>query len=204
VQPKLRSVLERELPRSWEAEVKLGALRTQARDFAIACALALVGGVIAIAADPRLALALAATAVATLALSGRSIWRRRELLQMLLTDRDAYSIDAVRRQATRFATPSRRQRLGTWLRTLVAVADGQEPPPSATVRAIDERVRQRRERLLHLADAVENDIRNIHPASIALLHQVLTRPGLSPLYNPGLEEDLLDLALHRVEAGIEQ
>jgi hypothetical protein len=90
------------------------------------------------------------------------------------------------------------------LRTLVAVADGQEPPPSATVRAIDERVRQRRERLLHLADAVENDIRNIHPASIALLHQVLTRPGLSPLYNPGLEEDLLDLALHRVEAGIEQ
>jgi hypothetical protein len=204
VQPKLRSVLERELPRSQEAERKLGALRTQARDFAVAGVLALVAGIIAIAADARLALALVATAVATLILSGRSIWRRRELLQMLLIDRDAYSIDAVRRAATRFATPSRRKRLGTWLRELVAVADGQEAPPSATVRALDDRVRARRDRLLQLADAVANDSRAVHPSSIALLHQVLTRAGLSPLYNPGLEEDLLDVALHRVEAGIER
>jgi hypothetical protein len=37
-----------------------------------------------------------------------------------------------------------------------------------------------------------------------LLHHLLTIPGLSPLYNPGLDADLVDLALHRIEAGIDQ
>jgi hypothetical protein len=201
--PELRSVLERDLPSSREAELKLGALRAQGRDFVVACALSLVGAGIALVIDTRLAVALVAAAVAMLLLSSRSIWRRHELLVMLLPDRSAYSIDAVRRQATRFATATRRHRLGKWLRGLVAVADGQQPPPSTQVRPLDARVGPRRDRLLKLADAFEDDGTSIHPASVALLHQVLTRPGLSPLYNNGLQEDLLDLALHRVEAGIE-
>jgi hypothetical protein len=68
---------------------------------------------------------------------------------------------------------------------------------------INARVEPRRERLLRMAEALEDDAREVHPASVALLHQMLTRPGVSPLYNPGLDEDLLDLGLHRVEAGIE-
>lgn len=201
--PELKSVLERGLPRAQEAERRLDALRGQARDFAIACLLALVGTVIAVAVDQRLALGLAAVAVGTGFLFARSTWRRRELLVMLLPDRDAYAIEAVRRQATRFATAKRRARLGAWLRKLVAVADGDEHPPSTNVRVIDARVRPRRERLMKLAAALEDESREVHPASLSLLHQMLTRPGLSPLYNLGLEEDLLDLALHRVEAGVE-
>jgi hypothetical protein len=201
--PELKSVLERDLPSSREAEQTLGALRGQARDFGVACALSLAGAVIAVVVDTRLALALAAAATAMLILCGRSIWRRRELLVTLLGDRDAYSIDAVRRRASRFATTTRRHRLGGWLREVVAVADGEMHAPSTSVRVIDARVRPRRERLLKLADALEDDVRSVHPASVALLHQVLTRPGLSPLYNLGFHEDLLDLALHRVEAGIE-
>ena len=200
----LRSVLERELPPPREIELKLDALHGQTRDFAAASVLALVGAVVATVAYPRLALALAAVAVATCVLSGRSVWRRRELLRMLLPQRDAYAIDAVRDEATRFATPGRRHRLGAWLRQLVAVADGEEHAPSANIRAIDDRVLPRRERLLRLADWLMDDLRGVHPASIALLHQMLTRPGLSPLYNPRLDEDLLDLALHRVEAGVER
>jgi hypothetical protein len=201
--PELKSVLERDLPSSREAEAKLAALRAQARDFAVACVLSLVGTGIAAVVDQRLALALAATALGTLLLTIRSVWRRRELLVMLLTERDAYSIKAVRHQATKFATAGRRHRLGVWLRKLVAVADGEQHPPSTQVRAIDARVKARRERFLKVADALEDDAREVHPACVALLHQVLTRPGLSPLYNVGLQEDLLDLALHRVEAGIE-
>lgn len=195
-------MLERDLPTS-EAGLKLGALRAQARDFGVACGLSLVGVFIAAVVDARLAVGLIAAAVAMLILSGRAIWRKRELLRALLADRNAYSIDAVRRSATRFATPARRHRLGAWLRKIVAVAEGEEPPPSATVRPLDLRVQARRERLLVLADALDDELRSVHPASIALLHQILTRPGLSPLYNVGLGEDLLDLALHRVEAGIE-
>lgn len=200
----LRSVLERELPPPREAEVKLDALRAQARDFAIASVLALAGTVVAIVAEPRLAPVLTAVTVALLLLTGRSLWRRDELLTILLPARDAYSIEAVRRQAARFATGGRRRRLGSWLRKVVAVAEGEEHPPSTSIRVIDARVRPRRDRLLRLADAFDDDTREIHPASVALLHQVLTRPGVSPLYNPGIEEDLLDLALHRVEAGVEQ
>jgi hypothetical protein len=201
--PELKSILERDLPSSREAEAKLAALGAQARDFAVACALSLVGTGIAIVVDQRLALALAATAFGTLLLTVRSVSRRRELLVILLPERDAYSIKAVRRQAAKFATAGRRHRLGAWLRKLVAVADGEQHAPSTQVRAIDARVKPRRERLLKVADALEDDAREVHPACIALLHQVLTRPGVSPLYNVGLEEDLLDLALHRVEAGIE-
>ena len=201
--PELKSVLERDLPPSREAEFKLGALRSQARDFGIACALSLVGALIAFAIDPRLAVALLATAVGTGALCGRSVWRRRGLLVALLSDRNSYSIDAVRRQAERFATPTRTHRLAAWLRKLVAVADGDELPASTHVRPLDARVKPRRERLLKLADALDEDARDVHPASVALLHQMLTRPALSPLYNIGLEDDLVDLALHRVEAGIE-
>ncbi len=198
----LKSVLERDLPRSEEAERQLGALRSQARDFGIACALCIVGAVIAVAVASRLALLFGAVAVGTGVLCARSLLRRRELLVLLLAQRDAYSIDAVRRQASRFATPSRRHRIGAWVRKVVAVADGKERPPSTSVRVLDARVRPRRERLLKLADAFDDDAREVHPASVALLHQTLTRPGVSPLYNIGLEEDLLDLVLHRVEAGI--
>lgn len=201
--PELRSVLERDLPRSAEAERKLDALRAQARDFAVACGLSLVGAAIAVAVDPRLALGLGAVAFGTGVLCARALWRRRGLLVLLLAERDAYSIHAVRRQAERFATAKRRRRLGAWLRKLVAVADGEQHPPSTNVRVIDARVAPRRERLLKLADALDDDTREVHPASVALLHQVLTRPGLSPLYNVGLDDDLVDLALHRVEAGVE-
>jgi hypothetical protein len=199
----LKSVLERDLPRSHEAARKLDALRSQGRDFGIACALSLAGTAVALAIEPRLALLFAAVAFGTALLCGRSLWRRRELLVLLLAERDAYAIDAVRRRASHFATAKRRRRMGAWLRKLVAVADGEQHPPSTNVRVIDARVRPRRERLLKLADAFDDDTRQVHPASVALLHQALTRPGFSPLYNVGLEEDLLDLVLHRVEAGIE-
>jgi hypothetical protein len=200
----LKSVLERDLPPLPEAERKLDALRAQARDLVLAFVLALAGTVVAIVAEPRVVPVLAAAAVVTLFLAGRSISRRRELLVTLLPQRDAYAIAAVRNRATQFATAARRRRLGGWLRNIVAVADGEQHPPSANVRTLDARVRPRRDRMLRIADAFEDDGREVHPASIALLHQVLTRPGVSPLYNPALEEDLLDLALHRVEAGVEQ
>ncbi|MBV9604522.1 MAG: hypothetical protein JO027_05425 [Solirubrobacterales bacterium] len=199
----LRSVLDRDLPPLQDAERKLDALGSQTRDLLIAFVLALVGTVLAAVAEPRLAVILAAAAIATLVLAGRSVWRRRELLVMLLPLRDAYGIEAVRKQAKQFVTVARRRRLGGWLREVVAVADGEQHPPSSSVRVINARVLPRRERLLRIADALEEDGRDVHPASVALLHQVLTRPGMSPLYNPGLDEDLLDLALHRVEAGVD-
>ena len=176
----LKSVVERDLPRSQEAEAKLDALRAQARDFGIACALSLVGAAVAVAIDPRVVVILVAIAVGTGVLCARAVWRRQELVVLLLADRDAYSISAVQRRAKRFATVKRRHRLGAWVRKIVSVADGKQHPPSTTVRIIDARIRPRRDRLLKLADALDDDARQVHPASLALLHQMLTRPGFSP------------------------
>jgi hypothetical protein len=199
----LRSVLEREVPPSQESELRLQALRAQSRDYAIGALVGIVGAPIAIVVAPQLGVAIAVAAAAAIALCLRSVTRRRGLLALLLRDRGAYEIADVRRAGERFANPARRHRLGAWLRSLVKVADAEGVPASLNLRAIDERVRPRRERFLRIADALEADERSIHPASVALLHQMLTRPPVSPLYNHGLDEDLLDLALHRVEAGVE-
>lgn len=199
----LRSVLEREVPPSQESELKLGALAAQSRDYAVAALVGFVGAPFALVAQRQLGLAIVAAAIAAAVLGLRSRLRRRELLALLMRDRGAYEIEAVRNEGERFANPARRHRLGAWLRNLVKVADAEGVPASLNLRAIDDRVRPRRERLLRLADAFETDARSIHPASVALLHQLLTRPPTSPLYNHGLEEDLLDLVLHRVEAGLD-
>ncbi len=199
----LRSVLEREVPPSRESEVQLDALRAQSRDYAVGAAVGIVGAPLVIAVQPQLGIAIALAAVAAMVLCLRSVLRRRELLRLLLRDRGAYEIATVRREGERFANPARRHRLGAWLRSLVKVADAEGVPPSLNLRAIDARVRPRRERFLRIADALEADERSMHPASVALLHQLLTRPPVSPLYNHGLDEDLLDLVLHRVEAGLD-
>ena len=39
---------------------------------------------------------------------------------------------------------------------------------------------------------------------MAIVHRMLTRPGLSPLYNPGLPEETLDEAIRRAEACVER
>lgn len=200
----LRSVLEREVQPSQESDLRLKALRAQARDYAVGALVGIVGAPFAIVVEPQLGLAIVAAAVAALVLCMRSVLRRRTLLALLLRDRGAYEILAVRREGERFANPARRHRLGAWLRSLVQVADAEGVPASLNLRAIDERVAPRRERFLRLADALEADERSIHPASVALLHQLLTRPPVSPLYNHGLDEDLLDLVLHRVEAGLDR
>jgi hypothetical protein len=199
----LRSLLERSAPPPDEAQRQLDALHGQARDLGLAGAFSVAGAGVALALERPLVPAFATGVAATVALGLRCRGRRRRLLEALMRERDAYTIEAVARDGARFAAAPRRRRLAQWLRRLVQVADGERVPASFNVRVIDGRVLSRRERLLALADALDDAERPIHPASVALLHQMLTRPGTSPLYNPGLDADLLDLALHRIEAGIE-
>ncbi len=154
--------------------------------------------------DAHLAVALGAAAVAAAILAVATRGRRRSLLAELLRERDAYAIDDVRTAGNRFASDARRHHLAAWVRGIVGAVEGTHPEAAYNFVSLDDRVRGRRERLLALADAFESRERTIHPASVALLHQLLTRPPLSPLYNPGLDEELLDFALHRVEAGIDR
>jgi hypothetical protein len=186
-----------------EAERRLQELRDRCREMAAS------GLVLAAAAAPaaiftaRLGIAVGAGAAAAFALAIRARSRRRGLLSALLRERDAYRIEVVRHEGTRFASVDRRRRLGRWLRRIVSVTEGEERLPYGVV-SLDDRVRAHRERLLRIADALETADRPVHPASVVLVHQLLTRPPTSPLYNPGLDDELLDFALTKVEAGVDR
>ena len=86
------------------------------------------------------------------------------------------------------------------MRSIVHAAEGRKGHPAYTAAALEERVLARKERLLRVAAALEGREDELHPAGVAIMHRMLTRPSVSPLFNPALEEHILDDALHRVEA----
>jgi hypothetical protein len=199
----LRSLLDHALPPLGEAERRLADLAARTRTYGPAALLLAPAAPIVALLDARLAVALGAAAAAAVALALAARGRRRSLLDELLREREAYAIDAVRDAGNRFASDARRYRLAAWVRGIVGTVEGTDSEHAYNLVSLTDRVRDRRERLLALADALDSQERTIHPASVSLLYQLLTRPPLSPLYNPGLDEELLDFALHRVEAGID-
>jgi hypothetical protein len=112
-------------------------------------------------------------------------------------------MEPVAHAGARFASHARRVRLARWLRDIVGTAEHCVVSASYPTLAIEERVLGRKQRLLALATALEARDRPLHPAGVAITHRMLTRPGLSPLYNPGLPEETLDETLHRIERCIE-
>ena len=198
----MRSLLDVELPPLPEAEERLATLRRQERArLAGAFILTVLAGA-AVPVSAELWPALGAGAVAAVATGAAAFDRRHALLTALLRVREAYRLDAVRVAGVRFASLARRRRLAAWLRKVVRLAEGDDGAVGYDAGALDDRVLARRERLLALAEALESPSRDVHPASVALIHCLLTRPPSSPLYNPGIDADVLDLALHRAEAGI--
>jgi hypothetical protein len=197
----LRSVLDTDVASMAGAERSLAELAADWR-LRVRVALAAISlGVGAAVVDPHLRVGIAVAVMGTLALPLLTRHRRRVLLAQLVRDRRAYTIAAVREAGERFASPRRRRTLAAGLRSVVRGADDEDHHLGYMAPSLDERVRPRRERMLAIADALESAGQPPHPASTALVHALLTRPSSSPLYNPGLAEDVLDLSLHRIEAG---
>jgi len=196
---KLRSLLDLDLPPLGDAEHVLADLASQ-RSSRLLGAGALAGLAAAAAwVLPDVGFALAAGAIAALVASAIAVARRRTLLSTLVQVRGAYRIEPVSRAGARFANRARRLRLAGWLRRMVRAAEGGEYQVAYTAAAIEERVLARKQRLLLVAAALEGDEDELHPAGVAIVHRLLTRPSVSPLYNPHLDEQILDDALHRVE-----
>jgi hypothetical protein len=196
----LRSLLDLDLPPLVDAERQLSDLSDQ-RAQRLLGAMALMGLAVAAAVFlPQLWIVLTAGAVAALITAAWAISRRQALLSALVQVREAYRVEAVSKAGLRFATPARRSRLAAGLRSIVRAAEGREGHPAYTAAALEERVLQRKERLLAVAAALEGREEELHPAGVAIVHRMLTRPSVSPLFNPALEEHILDDTLHRVEA----
>jgi hypothetical protein len=198
---RLRSLLDLDLPPLVEAERLLAELsRQRTLRLAGAAGLAAAAGV-AVWLLPRMwAVAAVAGAAAALVLSLVALDRRRSLLAGLVQVRDAYRLEEVARAGTRFATSARRRRLAGWMRDIVGAAEGRRVRAPYTASVLDDRVLARRDRLLAVARALEQREGELHPAGVAIVHRLLTRPSTSPLFNPMLDEQVLDDTLHRVEA----
>ncbi|MGN6380711.1 MAG: hypothetical protein ACTHNU_17300 [Gaiellales bacterium] len=196
----MRTLLDLDVPPLADAERRLADLSRQRRARMLGTA-GLAG--LALAAElvmPWLGVVLLAGAVAALVTAAIARARRRALLSTLLQVRDAYGLEAVSREGTRFATRERRGRLAAWLRRIVMSAEQAHPRPGYTATALERRVLARKERLLAVAASLEDRDQELHPAGVAIVHRLLTRPSVSPLFNPALDELVLDDALHRIEA----
>jgi len=196
----MRSLLDLDLPPLVDAERRLDELSSQRSGRLKGAAALTILAVVTALFLPEFWIALMAGALAALGAAGSAFARRQALLAALLQVRDAYRLEAVSMAGARFASRGRRERLALWLRKIVRAAEGGEVRAAYTAAALDGRVLLRRERLLAVAAALEDRQDELHPAGVAIVHRLLTRPSLSPLFNPELEERILDDALHRVEA----
>ena len=197
---RLRSLLDLDLPPLVDAERLLADLRAQRTGRLVGAVGLMALAVLAVVALPQISLVPAAGALAALGMAGIAFGRRRLLLEALLQVRDAYRLEEVSQAGSRFASRERRARLARWMRDIIGAAEGRDVRVAYTAAALDERVLARKERLLRVAAALDGGDEELHPAGVAIVHRLLTRPSVSPLFNPLLEEQILDDALHRVEA----
>ncbi len=198
----MRSLLDLNLPPLVDAERQLADLSGQRTQRLAAAAVLAILAVAAFFVLGQLWIVLAIGAVAALMTATFTMGRRNTLLSTLTQVREAYRVEAVSKAGARFATRARRERLAIGLRGMVDGAERSGGRPAYTAAALEDRVIPRRERLLAVAAALEGDDDALHPAGVAIAHRLLTRPSVSPIFNPALPEHVLDDALHRVEACI--
>jgi hypothetical protein len=164
-----------------------------------AAALAAAAGVVALLAGllfAPLALAMAVGAVAEIVLAVGALYGRRQLVARLALQPAAYVIPEVAAYGTRAAELCQRARLAEWIVEVLAEAGS---PHSLY---LGERVRVVAHELEALAHDLVSPVKSVEPVSAVACRRLLTRMTESPLYNPRLPLEDLQLALHGIRAGI--
>jgi hypothetical protein len=166
----------------------LHALVVAAVVAAVALALAFV--------STRAALALAAGAAAEVLIAGGLWLSRRELIERLALDPDAYAIPDVARFGARIAAPRERERIAALLQSVVKEP---ERPQSFHLR---HRARIYARELEAVARELAAPATSVEPPVAVACRRLLTRPVQSPLYNPNLADEDLAALLLRIRAGM--
>ena len=158
---------------------------------ALAMGLALVASFL----HPALALPLFIGALASSALAGRAFFRRSELFDRLLLDRDAYAIPEIRRRAQELASMESRRALAQAVRTrLTPAPPGCSTPPRVSAVAAE---------LESLAGELDDETLSLDPDCAVRCHQLLNNYGDSPLLNHLLSEQDLEIWIRRIRCGFD-
>jgi hypothetical protein len=174
-------------------------LRRRRRRGVTAAALAVAAGAVtlpALALSTPFALALAAGGLFERVVALEAVHARRQLIARLALHPAAYELPEVAAYGTRAAALPQRARLAAWIFEIVAEA---RSPHSLY---LGDRVDLVAHDLQALARELVSPGRSVAPESAVACRRLLTRMTESPLYNPGLPLEDLQLALHRIRAGI--
>ena len=177
-----------------ESEHRLRELRQDEWADLVLAALAMGLALAASFVHPPLALPLFVGALASSVLAGRAFFRRSELFDRLLLDRDAYAIPEVRRRAEELASPENRRALAHALRSRLTPAPGCSTSPRVALVA---------DELRALAGELDDETLSLDPACAVRCHQLLNNYAESPLLNYLLPEQDVQVWLRRIRCGFE-
>ena len=121
---------------------------------------------------PPLALPLFIGALASAVLAGRAFFRRLELCDRLLLDRDAYAIPEICRRAENLASMESRRALAQAVRSRLTPVPGYSRP---------QRVSAATEELKLLACELDDETLSLDPACAVRCHQLVNNYADSPL-----------------------
>jgi hypothetical protein len=154
-------------------------------------ALAVAAGGLAIAASkihPAFALPLFVGALFVAVRAMAAGWRRWELLDRLLLERDAYVVKEVRERAQHEAGMDNRRRLSRAIRSRLELAD-------------NPRIVADSDQFAALAEELADPLLELDPACAAVCSRLLTDDVWSPLNNPALPAEDVRVRIVQIRAG---
>jgi hypothetical protein len=177
-----------------DAQHRLHELHQDERADLVLAALAMGLAILASFLHPALAMPLFIGALASSVLAGRAFFRRSELFDRLLLDREAYTIPEVRRRAEQIASMESRHALAQTVRARLTPASGcsRSPRVSAASGALEA-----------LAAELDDETLSLDLDCAVRCHQLLNNYGESPLLNYLLPEDDVQNWVRRIRCGFE-
>jgi hypothetical protein len=157
---------------------------------ATAMGLALAAGVL----HPPFTLPLLIGALASAVLAGRAFFRRLELSDRLLLDRDAYAIPEIRRRGEEIASMESRRALAQVVRARMTPVPGYSGSPGVVAMT---------EELRALASELDDEGLSLDPVCAARCHQLVNNYAESPLLNSLLPDEDVQVWIRRIRLGFE-
>lgn len=178
------------------AAERLDGIRQRRRGRLVALGVAAAAALVALTQSTALAISFGLGVLVMALLAFSDTCRRRELLQRLALNPNAYVVPEVKRYGDYLVGPRGRRRLAASLDRVLSHAG---TPMSY---CIGERVNKFRDEIEALAASLRAPKSDVEPTSVALCWRLLTRAAESPLYNGNIPADDLGFQVQRIQAGI--
>lgn len=171
-----------------DADRRLHDLRREERENGVLAGVALALAIAASVVLPALALPLFVGGMFVVGRAVAASWRRWDLLDRLVGERDAYAISEVRERAEQGASMVNRRRLSRAIRSRLELAE-------------DPRIVANADDLADLAEELVDPLLELDPACAAACSRLLTDDVGSPLLNSALPGEDVRSRIIQIQSG---